>query len=368
MKHAACITLASLSLAASHIAHAESGVKIYGTLDIFIGKIQASGDKSKNAADGSGMTTSYFGISGKEDLGNGTKAIFTLETFYNTDLGTIGRFPGDGFLGRNSYAGLQGDAGTLTLGRHSTPYFVSMLLFNPLGASEVFSPMFLHTYTGSNPGLVNLIGFDTAWNNSVMYQSPDFNGLSFSAIYATHEVPGHPGKNSIGGNVLYFNGPFAATFAAQRVTFPGGLAAGTAFPDDPADIPYPGSIYADLTALDDQLAYLAGLSYDLKVVKLFGEYAGTKNDFTHSGTQRSRTAQLGASVSQGRGEVQLSWARTWQGSFAPQGIIRVHRDTATLAYDYPLSKRTDVYVAGSYDKVSTQSKGTTIGLGIRHNF
>ena len=43
-----------------------------------------------------------------------------------------------------------------------------------------------------------------------------------------------------------------------------------------------------------------------------------------------------------------------------------HRDTATLACDYPFSNRTDVYAAWRYDKVSDLNPGNSVGVGLRH--
>jgi predicted porin len=49
------------------------------------------------------------------------------------------------------------------------------------------------------------------------------------------------------------------------------------------------------------------------------------------------------------------------------GLDQTRRSWA-LGYDYPLSKRTDVYAAYLYDKLSGLSTGQTVGAGIRAKF
>jgi predicted porin len=44
------------------------------------------------------------------------------------------------------------------------------------------------------------------------------------------------------------------------------------------------------------------------------------------------------------------------------------RRTWAVGYDYPLSKRTDVYAAYMNDRLSSLSTGQTIGAGIRAKF
>lgn len=330
-------------------AHAQSSVSLYGTVDAAIGSMKASGGPPSTAVvDSSAMTTSYWGIKGIEELGGGLAAEFTLESFFQTDNGKLGRFTGDPMFARNAFVGLRSDQfGTIKLGRNTTPWFVSMLLFNPLADSATLSPMFLHTYTTppGSPFAYSVAG-DTAWDNSILYQSPGFGGLRFNAIYSTGESVGHQGKQNYGANVTYFSGPFAATAAVQRVAVNAPEFTGT------------GEKY--------QMAYLAGLSYDFSVVKVFGQYAQTTNNYSAFSNQRDRTVQAGVSAPVGPGSLLVSWARTNQSS--NEIISSAHRDTASVVYDYFFSKRTDMYAAYRYDKVSSLGTGNSFLLGLRHKF
>lgn len=63
-----------------------------------------------------------------------------MAAFLRNDTGAMGRFNGDGFFARNSYVGLQGKYVTVTVGRNTTPLFVSTLVFNAVGDSFGFRP------------------------------------------------------------------------------------------------------------------------------------------------------------------------------------------------------------------------------------
>src|SRR6185436_14110861 len=112
--------------------------------------------------------------------------------------GAAGRFNGDAFWARDAYVGLSGAFGTTTLGRNTTPLFVSTLLFNAFGDSFGFSPSIRQMFT---PALLPFFG-DTGWNNSLAYASNENNGWSFNLIGNLGEgAAGAAGKN-IGANLL----------------------------------------------------------------------------------------------------------------------------------------------------------------------
>src|SRR5262249_16319267 len=132
----------------SGAAMAQSSVTLYGQADMFVGGFKDVGGASRAwGANSGGMQTSDWGIQGPEGLGGGTKAGFGLNGCFRTDSGSMGRFNGDAMFSRNAYVGLQNDKyGTVKLGRNTTPYFISTILFNPLVDSYVFSPTIFHTY------------------------------------------------------------------------------------------------------------------------------------------------------------------------------------------------------------------------------
>jgi predicted porin len=46
----------------------------------------------------------------------------------------------------------------------------------------------------------------------------------------------------------------------------------------------------------------------------------------------------------------------------------VERTTATLGYDYNVSKRTDVYAMYMNDRITSKTTGNSVGVGVRHRF
>lgn len=354
-KGATAVAAAILSASAM----AQSSVTLYGQADMYVGAVKDVGGAGRAwGANSGGMQTSYWGIKGTEDLGGGTKAIFDLNGFFRTDTGKSGRFDGDSMFSRNAYVGLQNQQlGTIKLGRNTTPYFVSTILFNPLIDSYVFSPTIFHTYltspTNPIPGTLNdpgIIG-DSGWNNSVLYSTPAYGGLTLDLIYAFGELPGKSGENKWGANAMYFNGPLGATLAYQQVRF-------NLTPVGDSLIP---------AGFDRQDAILGGLSYDFQIAKMFlqGQYIKTRiNGAGNGGDLKHANGQLGVSVPVGAGSVLVSYVygKVWN------GVQDFKRNTAALAYDYNLSKRTDVYAAYYYDKRTDLEHGDTFGVGVRHKF
>lgn len=136
-------------------AKAQSSTTLYGMVDAYVGATKARGADRAYGVNSGGMQTSYFGIKGTENRGTGLKAIFDLNGFLRPDTGKQGRFDGDALFTRNAYVSLQGARlGTVKLGRNTTPYFISTILFNPLVDSFVFSPAIFHTYFSASNGRV----------------------------------------------------------------------------------------------------------------------------------------------------------------------------------------------------------------------
>lgn len=324
---------ACCATALSAPALAQSSVTLYGLMDMSAGRFQPAGTEKVWRADSGNMTTSYIGFRGAEDLGGGMKAIFRIEHFLRLDNGGAGRFNGDAFWARNSFVGLEGGFGSTTLGRNTTPLFVSTLIFNPFGDSFGFSPSIRHYFLGAISG-------DTGWNNSIRYGSPSLGGATFSFVGNLSEGSG-VGKN-LGANVLYFGGPFAATVAWQNVK---------------------NGVFPVPAGFTGQTAWQLGGSYDLKVVKLFGQYGKVETKATAK--VDTTLYQFGASVpAGGLGSVLASYGN----AKAEVAATETTRKTFTVGYDYFLSKNTDVYAVVMNDKATGLTSGTTIAAGIRARF
>ena len=107
-------------------ATAQTTTQVVGVVDNYVGSMKYSGDQGRTSAVNSGgMTTSWFGFKGSEDLGNGLKANFNLTSFFRADTGATGRFNGnETFFSRDANVGLSGNFGAVTLGRGLAPNFL----------------------------------------------------------------------------------------------------------------------------------------------------------------------------------------------------------------------------------------------------
>lgn len=323
-------------------ASAQSTVQISGTSDIYVGSMKMAGDGDRrNVVNSGGLTTSWFGFTGTEDLGGGLKAKFQLTSFLQTDTGTQGRFTGDTFFSRDANISLSGGFGSVLLGRWMAPNFLPSVVANPLGDSFTFSPLILHM----DVPLFNATGWpatvpsDTGWSNQIAYTTPDIGGFKANLQYQFGEQNGDSGKKNVGANFFYFGGPLTLTAFYER-----------------AQISNPGQgTYLGTTKKD----WMLGGAYDFKMVKPYLTYGQSKAD---NSDVKAKTLQVGASAPIGAGALVASWAKTKLSG------ADMDRKTLTVGYDYNLSKRTDVYAMVMNDKITHYNSGTSYGVGIRHRF
>ena len=320
-------TIASAALlCGATTASAQSTVNLYGLIDLSIGSNKAPGGTRLRDVDSGKMTTSYLGFSATEDLGSGLSAVVKMEHFLRADTGEAGRFGGDTFWARTAHVGLSSKAaGTVTLGRNTTPLFVATLRMNAFGDSFGYSPSIRHFFTSGT------VTGDTGWNDSILYTSPRWSGFSFGLIGALSES--NNGRN-VGVNASYMGGPFGATVALQDVKKDGAA------------------------AVADTRTWQLGASYDLGMAKLYGQYGRVKNTTV---VNQYRITELGAKVPVGAGALLAQWGRIEPDTGAK-------RNTLSLGYDHTLSKRTDLYAVAMRDHLDGLSNGVSYSLGVRHRF
>ena len=196
-------------------AGAQSSVVFKGELDVYASEYQPAGDDDAESTQGiqsNGMTTSWLGAHGKHELGNGLTAIAAVEMFFQPDSAEQGRFDDDIFFARSAWVGLAGDFGEVKMGRTTSLYFLSTILFNPFGDSFAFSPMILMGYGGGG-----LYG-DTGWSDSVVYSLPKMGNFNTSIAYAFGEEEGDNSTNKWAANTFYKSGNFGVTAAVQKIS------------------------------------------------------------------------------------------------------------------------------------------------------
>ena len=335
--------------AGTDAARAQSSVTLTGTLDAYAGSMRMAGDTARVKTLGSGgMTTSYLGFVGKEDLGGGLKATFALTSFLRNDTGDFGRFGGDTFFARDANVGLAGSFGAVLLGRAKSPNFLPTIFVNPFGDSFTFAPLVLHADVNTAKWTYSTTPSDTGWSNSVTYTSPTFFDTTANLQYQFGEQSGQSGRGNVGGNLLYLGGPLTlvAFYERDQVTNP-----------NPALITATVNGIATPTTRKD---WMVGGAYDAKFAKGFASFGRSTTEITD---YAGKTAQVGLTVPAGSGFILGAVART-----KVTGPYTGTRTTGSLEYDYFLSKRTDVYAVVMQDRVTAVDNGNSAALGIRHRF
>ncbi|NLP62805.1 porin [Paraburkholderia sacchari] len=293
---------------------------------------------------------SFWGFRGQEDLGGGYKAMLVIEDFFRPQTGQSGSFNGDPMFSRNAYVGIGSPYGALTLGRQSSLLYLQSAQFNPFYASFTFSPTINQLYSalGTYPAYrINQgIPGGTSWSNAIQYAAPDFSGLSAHVMYALGNQAGDDSAKKVSAQATWTRGSFAMGATWQYLNF------GTT----------PGDLNNLVRGFQSQTAMQLGMTYNFNFVKLYGEYTYANNALVTS-SFHVNMLQGGLSVPVGVGSILASYAWSRDNSTLNQA-----RQTATLSYDYPFSKRTDVYVGYMYDHVSKLSSGYTAGAGIQTRF
>ena len=327
-------TVASTSNASPAPAAAPFAPVIYGLIDASGARVRPVGTGVTGWSLESGaMTQSFLGFRGAEDLGGGLRAVYKLESYVRVDSGLQGSETSNAFWGSEANIGLSGQFGTTVLGRTVTPVYNAIVNFNPFGESRLFSPS-RRQYLGGLPAV-----HDRTWANSVSYTNNPTDPLrvQFGANLPESITAGR----NFGGSLGYISGPFAATIAAERVK----------------NIESPAA-----AGFRRQQTILGGVTYDIGVVRLYGQAGDTRTDAAIN--VRTRLYQLGTAVRFGTSLVLLGYGHTTTKILGVSSTDRI----ASLGYDYYLSRSTDLYAVGSVEKRTNLDTGHALAGGIRVRF
>lgn len=357
-------------LAASGAAMAQSSVTIYGIADAYVGvdttkKTSAANGETKinqGVVNGSGLSSSRWGLKGSEDLGGGLSAVFTLESGFDISTGTLANTTGQKdaaasgstLFGRTASVGLKGNFGEARLGRQYTAYDDIRSAFNNVYDSNTFAT------TSAVWASPSIAGYSNRVNNAVSYRSPEFSGFSGAVVYGFGEdkTTAHSAANSVSLNVKYANGPLAVAYAYQREK------------EEVGSTLFSATSAAPATIANSRKYNLFAASYDFGVAKLTGAYNQAKDDQT-----KDKQYQIGVSVPFGAAALAAGYAHS-----KSEGLAAVQGNKSTgfsLLGTYGLSKRTTLYAGYINTKVETpnvaatvtnESKRDLFAAGLRHTF
>lgn len=376
------IALAIAGLASAPV-FAQTNVTVYGVVDATVESVKASGGVDVFELDRRTRVTSnssLIGFRGTEDLGNGLKALFQIESSISADAG------GGTLAGRDTFVGLTGGFGTLQLGKLTTIMRAAgaKVDFNPAATGIGFQGAAYGTIGG-----VALTGIDERINNAVMYTTPDFSGFKGQVAYSA-------GENRVSPDLNAGEGVNAQSYqlAAAYENGPLYVSAGYAVAQDPLAA---ASVFG--------LANNNGISDKLKDARIAAKYTFPSNTSISAlydrakyeassalgDTDVKRNAwMVGAEQKFGGNQaVYLQYARSQEldgDACDADACDNTEFSQWTLGYTYSLSKRTMVKAyytrlnndsASAADfylsKVGMASRNagadpTGFGLGLRHTF
>lgn len=352
-------------------AHAQEGVSLYGTVDTGIGWTRVSGGDRLTGTLSGGQTDSLWGLHGAEELANGFKANFTLESGFDPSTGSLE--DEDRLFNYAAWIGIGHDElGEFRLGRQ-----------HAIG-QRFGDELEIASWADFGLGALFKASDNYQLSNTISYLSPELSGFqaglsySFNANEGEHFQTSHNAR-ALSAGLRYDDGPLYATLTYDRMQ------------------PGHDGVHGSRSAQAWQL----GASYDFEVIKLAAGWSRQSNGFVGlnggdtttddlseiglSGAGPMEFVQggrvdawfLGASLPLGPGRALAQWSIaspdwTWRST----GERAKKVQTYSLGYVYDLSPRTSVYAfaAGgrnfSLDDTFTAGNPTVsrIAAGLTHHF
>lgn len=368
------------------------GVVDYGFLYNYTDNQKADGTSTDDNTFGlqSGVDSgSRWGIKGVEDLGNGLKVGFQLESGFNADDGTLSKYneKQNRIFGRQATLSVYSDFGTLTFGRMGA-------LSSAAGTYDVVYSIG-DAFDGGDNDVFGLYGA-SRYDNTVAYQSPKFAGLQVTTMYSFKQ-DSNVAKEKFSGD----EGDFSSSkrYAGVALTGEYGPAQFVAA----YELTKYGSNGTKRELDKDANVFFLGGNYDFGVAKVFamGQYfnglttAPTLDDTLVSATDATDATgatvatdgvkgfgfNVGTQVPAAGGLITVGG---YYSNFEQDGVVagkeKHEGDYYGLAarYEYDLSKRTMLYAGAGYgvesrDKVGTEKDDTENQLvqayvGLTHRF
>ncbi len=135
--------------------------------------------------------SSFIGVKGSEDLGDGLTAVYQMEGEVEMDTGATALFT------NNTFLGLAGNFGTVVLGNHDTPYRMSTRGYDVFGDG-----------IADNQSIMGAKVLDYHASDVLAYITPDFSG--FTGVVA---MVGE-NDNTLGATLTTIGFPVAAAYSA----------------------------------------------------------------------------------------------------------------------------------------------------------
>jgi predicted porin len=376
-------------------------VTLYGIVDTGLVYTHAKYNKGENLKSrklrqfemkSGNQSGSRWGLKGTEDLGNGYKVGFVLESQFNSDTGTE-KNGGSTMFHRQATIDVTTPFGQIYAGRLGS-------MMNGTGTIAQAGQLsaFGTSWGDYAANVGSTMVTDTVRDNALAYVSPNFAGFQVYAYYSM----GKDGVENKSNNVYdddyevktsadryaalaltYKNGPLNAFFNVDRIFY---------------GHDNPGEDHFDAHKVDDSLTVTLGGNYDFGVAKVYAAaqyfddvkagFAGVKTLYADVKDYKVKGFGLNLSVSApvfgGTAMAGVSYldgkeAKAIEITESVNLKYDLNRARISVGYTYPFSKRTNVYAVAGYGKdelkikVAGQSSkikadyGTAM-VGLRHRF
>jgi len=315
-------TLLLCAACALPCAHAQSGsVNLSGFIDIGIHR------NLEKTWIMSPIQRSSLTLSGREELGTGYAATFTLTTRYEPDSGRMEDAGSKPFFHGQSTVGLAGGFGRVQLGRRLDAVYNNDWHYDPWYYNDrVASPAWdtWHYLYPSDPQANNGAADFGRLNNGIFYDSPPMRGVSLHLSASAEKRDGDRRR------------PLAAALVWQKAAWQ--------------------AMAARASNSAGHSDRFFGLRAPAGPLTLMGVY-----NISQAAAQRAKTAALGAAWPMGQTTLKAGWSRvTVNGSRAARIL--------GLGAHHALSKRTALYVSLGHKKFTPQAARTLYGMGVSHAF
>ena len=387
-------------------------VQLYGIVDTGVGYSHVDADGLEEDYDAFEMKSgqasgSRWGIKGTEDLGNGLTVGFILEDGFTSDNGADSA----PMFNRESSLFVQGGFGKFAMGRigsinNGQSSWAKVGMLSAFGTSD---------WGGHSAQLGSIFSLAGQWDNMIAYETPDFAGFK---VFAQYGMGSNGDENESSSDryyaigATYNNGPFAGYFAVDSINYQTADFGSNAFNTNRDNV-------------DDSLTVTLGGSYDFEVVKVYlgaqyfdevklsslggvtntlwgadkisnpGAGDGGTYDTTYGAAMKMKgyaislsadaplaggKAMFGIGYIDGEAADSMSDIASMNAAVAKYADADFKRYVVSVGYDYPFSKRTDVYAVASYmqdqvdyvneAKESREWEPSAYGIyvGLRHRF
>lgn len=393
-------TLAALAVLGAFAGSAMAAdVTLYGALDTGF-EYKHTKSTGEKAVDKFDMQTGWdtdncWGLKGSEDLGNGYKVGFKLESGFNGDDGTMGQ--GSRLFGREAGLTLSGPFGSVAFGRFGG-------ISSSCGTYDMLG--YVESFDGGDGDVWGFAASDR-YDNMVVYQTPRFAGLQLTAQYSfktdsKDDASFKDGAQHYSGDEGTSHAQRYASIGLSGEYGPASFAVGyelTKYGVNEATTAAGNDGYGRQMDKDGQLVFLGG-SYDFEVVQVFAEAQYFKHQTAAGGYELGSTdfgpvrvdptdpsnsiggslglkgygLHLGAAAPLGAGTLTAGlYYVDFSEEFTEEPDADAKYYGVSARYNYPLSERTSLYAGAGYGQTKDDDTGnkdqlTQVYCGLVHTF